>query len=90
MGKEPNWEHHPGVSPIEKAEREHAKGKKVDWNQAVEGTIKGLEQAIESTKNRIAEYKLSGASTTDLEVHLRKLEEQMKTYSEETDLEKAA
>lgn len=41
--------------------------------------VGGLKQAIEATRKRIAEYKSSGANVSNLEFHLKNLEQRLQS-----------
>jgi hypothetical protein len=66
-------EFHPGISPIELAERKQAKGRNVDMAQAKRETVSGLQEAIKATKERLTAY----GPNSDVETHLKSLEERL-------------
>lgn len=66
---EKSKEFRPGISPSRLKE----KPSKADFKKE----IAGLKEAIEATKNRVAEFNSGGANVLDLEFHLRNLEQRL-------------
>lgn len=62
-------EFRPGISPSKLKE----KPSKADFEEE----IAGLKKAIEATRKRVEGYKSSGADVSDLEFHLRNLEQRL-------------
>ena len=68
-----NNEFHPGISPMDQANREIAVGRQADMGKAEWETIIGLEGAIDATEKRIAQYKTAGIDVSELDEHLGNL-----------------
>ncbi|MBI2065190.1 MAG: hypothetical protein HYT62_04010 [Candidatus Yanofskybacteria bacterium] len=69
---------HPGVSWLEQEERKQKEGNQwANIKSAKERTTNGLKEAIGVTERKIAEHKANNWDASELEVHLKSLEQRL-------------
>lgn len=66
---EKSKEFRPGVSP--------SRLKEEPSKEDIKEEVAGLKEAVKATRNRIAGFKSGGADVSDLEFHLRNLEQRL-------------